>query len=112
MYILVLGIIFCCWEASFAALLLCDKCNHSQLFLSCLMCCEGSQDPYVCPRTTKPLSELFLPRMHEVVCRVEPLEGETAVWHGSMWQGGRHCSAAGAGAECNYFVLCVVPSEF
>lgn len=37
MCILVLGIIFYCWEASFAALPLYDNFNHSWLFLSCLM---------------------------------------------------------------------------
>lgn len=26
-----------------------------------------------------------------------------------MWQDGCHCSAAGAGVECNHFVLSVVP---
>lgn len=26
-----------------------------------------------------------------------------------MWQGGCHCSAVGAGVECNHFVLSVVP---
>lgn len=50
--------------------------------------------------------------MHEVVWRVEPLGGETAAQHASVWQGGRHCSAAGTGAECNHFVLSVVPSKF
>lgn len=45
------------------------------LFLSCL-CCKGSQNPYMCPGTTKPLHELFfLPRIHEVIWRVDPLGG-------------------------------------
>lgn len=59
MYILVLGIIFYCWETSFAVLSLYDNCNHSRLFLSCLMCCEGSQHLYMYPGTTKPLHEFF-----------------------------------------------------
>lgn len=111
MYVLGLGIIFYCWEASFAVLPLYENRNHSWLFRSCLMCCEGSQDLYTCPGTTKPLHELLLPWMHEFVWRVEPLGGETAARHTRVWQSGHHCSAAGAGAESNptlCSVLCPV----
>lgn len=59
MYTLVLGIFFCDWEASIAAIPLHDNRIHSWLFLSCLIPCEGRQDPYMCPGTTKSLQELF-----------------------------------------------------
>jgi len=59
MHILVLRMIFYCWEGSFAALHLYDSRNHSPLFLLPRICCEGSQDWYVCPGTTKPLHEHF-----------------------------------------------------
>lgn len=81
-----------------------DNCNHSWLFLSCLMCCEGSQDLYVCPGTTKPLQKLFCFRCVRLLGEWSLLGWDCCVES----QGGRQCSTTGAGAECNHFVLRVL----